>query len=76
MCKSDDLNVETEPLVVIETYDSTDDIPTAINFFGKTNGAYFKGLIIEAGEMTIHHRPSIEWFQAFGLKPYVETETE
>ena len=71
-----DLSTGTDPLLVIETYDTTDDIPTAINFFGKTNGAYYKGLIIEAGEMTIHHRPSIEWLRSFGLKPYEETETE
>ena len=42
-----------------------------INFFGQQDGIYFSGYITGRDEM-----PSDEWVQSFGLKPYVETETE
>ena len=76
MYKCYDLSNEAASLTVMEMYASSKDIPFGIRFFGNTNGAFYHGLICEAGEMTIDHRPSVEWLQSFGLKPYVETEAE
>ena len=74
-----DLSTEEKTLIVMEDYLNSvgsSDIPFAIRFFGEMNGTYFNGMICESGKMTIDHRPSVEWYQSIGLKPYVETETE
>ena len=46
-------------------------IPRSISIWGSTGGTYFTGYM---GGFT--ERPSYEWVTSFGLKPYVETETE
>lgn len=58
---------------VAEQYnlDESETIPYSIGFWGCCNGAYFTGHMYGLTE-----RPSYEWVTAFGLKPYVETETE
>lgn len=70
-----DLSTEEKTLIVKETYRGAHE-PFVIDFFGEMNGAHFYGMICESGKMAIDHRPSIEWYQSIGLKPYVETETE
>lgn len=74
-----DLSTETRSLLVIERYTGdarADSIPGEVRFLGKMNGAYYHGYIFKAESITLGRRPSIEWLQAFGLTPYVETETE
>lgn len=45
------------------------DLTLCIRYWGEYNGTCFYGSIVDPSE-----RPSPEWFQSFGLKPYVETE--
>jgi phosphoribosylaminoimidazole-succinocarboxamide synthase len=74
-----DLSTETRSFLVIERYSGDarpDSIPSEVRFFGKMNGAYYHGWIFKAYSTGLDRRPSIEWLQSFGLKPYEETETE
>ena len=74
-----DLSTETRSFLVIERYSGDarpDSCPSEVRFFGKMNGAYYHGWIFKAYSTELNRRPSIEWLQAFGLTPYVETETE
>lgn len=63
----------TKTITVAERYnlDESETIPNNISFWGCCDGAYFTGYVYELTE-----RPSFEWVTAFGLTPYVETETE
>jgi hypothetical protein len=60
-------------ITIAERYNlnESDTIPFSINFWGNCDGAYFTGYMYGLTE-----RPSYEWVASFGLKPYVETETE
>lgn len=43
------------------------DLSLIFRYWGEYNGIYFDGAIVDPAV-----RPSYEWFQEFGLKPYVE----
>lgn len=60
-------------ITVAEQYnlDESETVPYSISFWGNCDGAYFTGYMYGFTE-----RPSYEWVTSFGLKPYVETETE
>jgi hypothetical protein len=64
---------ENKTITVYEEYivAESNSIPYRIQFYGICDGAYFVGFLYEFTE-----RPSYEWVTSFGLKPYVETETE
>ena len=51
--------------------DESETIPGWISYWGEGNGVYFTGILGGFTEL-----PSYEWVTSFGLKPYVETETE
>ena len=57
------------------TVSEADPVPEAelsliIRYWGEYNGVYFDGQIVDPAV-----RPTYEWFQNFGLKPYVEAKT-
>jgi len=58
---------------IIEVYkrNESDTVPYRVWFYGNSKDAYFNGEFYGFTE-----RPSYEWVTSFGLKPYVETETE
>ena len=60
-------------MVILERYLCSDSetSPQAIYMWGQSNGEYFTVYLYGFTE-----RPSYEWVTSFGLKPYVETETE
>ena len=64
---------EEKELLVHEQYymEESSVVPHDIQIWGKENGAWFYVLMRDFNE-----RPSYEWVTSFGLKPYVETETE
>ena len=63
----------TKTITIAEEYhlDESEAVPYRIKFCGTDNGVYFTGYMYGFTE-----RPSYEWVTSFGLKPYVETETE
>ena len=64
---------QNSSLTVQEAYwlEESESTPKEIRIWGHINGTYFEGYV---GGFT--ERPSYEWVTSFGLKPYVETETE
>lgn len=64
---------EGKELLVHEQYytEQSSEVPHDIQIWGKENGAWFYVYLRDFDE-----RPSYEWVTSFGLKPYVETETE
>jgi hypothetical protein len=54
-------------MITVCVCDKVSDLSLAIRFWGEYNGVYFYGAIMDA-----HEAPSYEWFQNFGLKPFVE----
>lgn len=60
-------------MVILERYlcHESETVPQAIYLWGHSNGEYFTVYIYG-----IEERPSYKWLTSFGLKPYVETETE
>ena len=60
-------------MVILERYlcSESETVPQAAYLWGQSNGEYFIVYLYGFTE-----RPSYEWITSFGLKPYVETETE
>ena len=62
-------------LTVIEIYgkiyDTGFEVPHRMIIFGEENGCYYDLQLYGLSE-----RPSVKWLESFGLKPYVETETQ
>ena len=74
-----DASTENKQLYVQEHYSSSSkDIPFIVQFYGYENGTYFYGAITirSIGNWELPFRPSVSFMQSFGLKPYVEAETE
>lgn len=66
-------NENGKDITILEWYELSvsDTIPSSISIAGTVDGVYYYVYISGFSE-----RPSYEWITSFGLKPYVETETE
>lgn len=50
--------------------------PYQVTFLGVENGCYFYGVLVNTANTSLFFRPSEEYLLQFGMKPYIETETE
>lgn len=66
-------STKDKTITVVEQYNygTSKTVPETICFWGNCGDAFFTGKLTGFTE-----RPSYEWVTSFGLKPYVETETE